>query len=157
SACREAGIFVCYNLLIFEPDAKLEHIGENIAFMRKHAHYPVNFCRAEPYFGTPLHHDLNRRDNIGGSYLGFDYRIEQDRCELLFRICAAAFRQRNFAPDGVANRYMGVGYAAKIVQQFVPDPQGRIGYILERADDVTRGISRDTADYLEEALELASG
>jgi radical SAM superfamily enzyme YgiQ (UPF0313 family) len=157
TACRQAGIFVCYNLLIFEPDAKVEHIGENLNFIRRHAHYPVNFCRAEPYFGTPLHKELDARDAVGGSYLGFDYRITDDRAELLFRICSAAFRQRNFAPDGVANRYMGLGYAAKLVEQFYSDPHGKIGYVLERADNLTRGISRDTADYLEEAAELALG
>ncbi|MCA9667786.1 MAG: cobalamin-dependent protein [Myxococcales bacterium] len=154
SACREAGIFVCYNLLVFEPDSRLDHIGDNIAFIRRHPWFPVNFCRAEPYYGTPLHHDLAGRGGLSGSYLGFDYRIEDNRAELLFRVCAAAFRQRNFAPDGVANRYMGLGYAAKLVQQFYDDPHGRIGYLLERADDVTSGISLETASFLEEALEL---
>src|SRR5262249_11574481 len=99
----------------------------------------------------------DERDAVGGSYLGFDYRITDDRAELLFRICSSAFRQRNFAPDGVANRYMGLGYAAKLVEQFYSDPHGKKPYILERADDLTRAISRDTADYLEEAAELAMG
>lgn len=155
TACREAGIFVCYNLLIFEPDSRTDHIHENIAFIRRHPHYPVNFCRAEPYFGTPLHHALDARNQLSGSYLGFDYRIDDDRSELLFRICAAAFRQRNFAPDGIANRYMGAGYAAKLLEQFHPERPVEVREMLERADDVTRGISLETARFLEEAVSLA--
>jgi radical SAM superfamily enzyme YgiQ (UPF0313 family) len=157
TACRQAGIFVCYNLLIFEPDSRTDHIHENIAFIRRHPHYPVNFCRAEPYFGTPLHHALDARNQLSGSYLGFDYRIEDDRSELLFRICAAAFRQRNFAPDGIANRYMGAGYAAKLLEQFHPERAVEVREMLERADDVTRGISLETAKFLEEAVDLALG
>ena len=45
-AFAEAGIFTCYNLLIFEPETTLDHVARNIAFMREHATTPVNFCRA---------------------------------------------------------------------------------------------------------------
>ena len=87
-------------------------------FIRDHADHPVNFCRAEPYFGTALHLDMVKAQHLGGSYLGYNYRIEDDRTELVYRICAAAFRERNFAPAGVANRYMGLGYAANVLTRF---------------------------------------
>ena len=34
TALQEAGIFVCYNLLLFEPDTRLEDVRDNLAFMR---------------------------------------------------------------------------------------------------------------------------
>ncbi len=153
AACRSAGIFVCYNLLIFEPQAKLADIRENIEFIREHADHPVNFCRAEPYYGTALHKEISAGQNIGGSYLGFNYRIEDPRSELLFRICSAAFRERNFAPNGVANRYMGLGYAAKVLEYFYPGEGMR--QWTQRARELTRRISLDTASFLERALSLA--
>lgn len=153
-ACRDAGIFVCYNLLLFEPDATLDDVRENIAFMRKNAQHPVNFCRAEPYVGTPLHEDVSARQTLGGSYLGFNYRIEDDRTELAFRVCSAAFRQRNFDPDGVANRNMGVGYSLKIVEHFYDDPDGRRSALAQRARRLTETISLETARFLERAIDL---
>ncbi len=154
SACREAGIFVCYNLLLFEPDATLGDVRENVAFMRRNAQHPVNFCRAEPYVGTPLHADVSTRQDLGGSYLGFNYRIEDDDTELAFRVCSAAFRQRNFDPQGVANRNMGLGYSLKILEQFYEDPAGRRAALSRRTAALTRAISLETAGLLERAIDL---
>ncbi|MCC7539972.1 MAG: cobalamin-dependent protein [Deltaproteobacteria bacterium] len=156
AASREAGIFVCYNLLLFEPDATLDDVAQNVAFIREHAVHPINFCRAEPYHGTPLHRGLAGRDTLGGSYLGWNYRIADDRTELLFRICAAAFRQRNFAPAGVANRYMGLGYSAKMIAHFYEDDARARARLVEQAAALTRAMSLDTAEHLEAALELAA-
>jgi radical SAM superfamily enzyme YgiQ (UPF0313 family) len=158
-ACREAGIFVCYNLLVFEPASTLADLRENVAFIRAHADHPVNFCRAEPYFGTPLHRELAETQDLGGSYLGWNYRIGDDRAELAFRIASSAFRERNFASDGVANRFMGLGYAAKVVSYFhgagSSGLASRAQALSARALEVTRSISRDTADFLEETIALA--
>ncbi len=153
AACREAGIFNCYNLLIFEAQATLSDVWENVRFIRDHADHPVNFCRAEPYYGTPLHLELREEQDLGGSYLGWNYRISDDPTELLFRVCSAVFRERNFAPNGVANRYMGLGYAANVLRRFhakngEAEPLGR------RARALTRDISLDSARFLERAIEL---
>ena len=153
-SCREAGIFNCYNLLMFEPGASLDQLWENAEFIEEHADHPVNFCRAEPYHGTPLHLEMAREQDLGGSYLGWNYRIDDDRAELAFRICSAAFRERNFAPRGVANRYMGLGYAGNVLRRFYPGERAEA--LRERARKLTRAISLDTAAHLERALELAS-
>jgi anaerobic magnesium-protoporphyrin IX monomethyl ester cyclase len=156
AACREAGIFVCYNLLIFEPDARLDDVAENIAFIREHALHPVNFCRAEPYAGTPLAATLAARGGLSGSYLGYDYRITDDRTEILFRITSAAFRQRNFDPTGVANRYMGLGYTQVVLEHFHPElGAARHDGFRRRCRALTRAIALETADFLDEALTLA--
>ncbi|MCC7535782.1 MAG: radical SAM protein [Deltaproteobacteria bacterium] len=152
SACREAGIFNCYNLLMFEPDATMEHVRENIQFIRTNCDRPVNFCRAEPYHGTPLHVELSAIQDLGGSYMGWNYRIADDRTEMMFRVCSAAFRERNFATQGVANRYMGIGYAANVVKRFYPAVGAQT--LWERARDLTTAISLDTAEHLERAADL---
>jgi methylmalonyl-CoA mutase cobalamin-binding subunit len=153
-ACRQAEIFACYNLLLFEPGSTLDDVRDNMAFIREHAQHPVNFCRAEPYYGTSLQRGLASEDALGGSYLGWNYRIDDDRTETLFRVCAAAFRERNFDCGGVANRYMGVGYAVKVLDHFHPDPGRKIPALARRATALTRDISLDSADLLEHALDL---
>jgi radical SAM superfamily enzyme YgiQ (UPF0313 family) len=153
-ACRAAGIFCCYNLLIFEPQATLADIEQNIAFIRRHPHFPVNFCRAEAYAGTALHRRLAAQGRLRGGEPACDYRLEDDRAEVLFRICAAAFKERNFARRGVHNRYMGLGYSARLLEQFYP-ARSRRAELIEEAEQLTRAISLETAELLEEALAIA--
>ncbi|MBW2254187.1 MAG: hypothetical protein JRI25_06255, partial [Deltaproteobacteria bacterium] len=72
-------------------------------------------------------------------------------------VCAAAFRERNFDCSGVANRYMGVGYAVKVLDHFHPDPGRKIPALTRRATTLTRDISLDTAELVEQALALVEG
>jgi len=155
AAYETAGIFVCYNLLLFEPDCAIDDVRHNIDFIRRHSQIPVNFCRAEPYHGTPLYHRVKERGTLMGSYLGWDYRIHDDRVELAFRIAAAAFRERNYDAEGVANRTMGLGYTSQLLRCFfnVNSVKGRS--LLDRVDKLTRDISLDTAMFLEQAVNIA--
>ncbi|HEX7508310.1 MAG TPA: hypothetical protein VF550_16160, partial [Polyangia bacterium] len=155
-AFAETGIFACYNLLVFEPQSTLADVALNLAFMRGHASTPVNFCRAEPYLGTPMHKRLQAAGKLQGGFLGSDYRIEDDRAELLFRIAASAFREHNFGSHGIANRYMSVGYSAKVLQTFYRDERGQQASLLERAQELTRSITLDTAELLEQAFDIAA-
>jgi hypothetical protein len=155
SALREAGIFICYNLLLFEPDCVLDDVRENIAFIRRHPTTPINFCRAEAYHGTRLYERVRARGTLLGNYLGWDYRIHDDRAELLFRIAAGAFRERNYDPAGVANRNMGFGYLTQVLRRFYDVSSVRGRHLLQEADALVRDISLDTADLLERALDLA--
>lgn len=154
-ALRTGGIFACYNLLIFEPDATLDDVRQNIEFIRQHPSHPVNFCRVEPYHGTPLHRSLASRGILAGSHLGWDYRIADDRTELMYRICSAAFRERNFAAWGVANRYMGLGYSAKLIEYFYDDRKTIGGALVRRARALTESIALENAELLEKALRIA--
>jgi hypothetical protein len=155
-AFSEAGIFACYNLLVFEPESTLDDVAQNLAFMRGHASTPVNFCRAEPYLGTPMHQRLQAAGKLQGGFLGSDYRIQDNRAELLFRIAASAFREHNFGSHGIANRYMSLGYSAKLLQTFYKDTTGQVATMMERAQELTRSITLDTAELLEHALDIAT-
>jgi anaerobic magnesium-protoporphyrin IX monomethyl ester cyclase len=155
-ACSDAGIIPCYNLLLFEPETRLDDVAENIAFIRRYAEIPVNFCRAEPYLGTPLHRKLGEAGRLSGSFLGWDYRLDDDRAELLFRISSAAFHERNFASEGVANRYMGLNYSCGVLDWFYRVGDIRKERLRERAHELTKNISLDTAELLEQALDLAA-
>lgn len=155
-AFADAGIFACYNLLIFEPESTLDDIARNVAFMRGRPSTPVNFCRAEPYLGTPMYRRLHAQGKMRGGFLGWDYRIDDDRAELMFRMAASAFRERNFGADGVANRYMSLGYSAKILDHFYKDTTGKVPSFMERAQEITRSITLETAGILDEMLDQAA-
>jgi len=71
------------------------------------------------------------------------------------RKCAAAFRQRNFHYKGVHNRYMGIGYQAKLLRTYYPNIRECLDELSRRADQLTRSISVETAGFMEQALEIA--
>ena len=106
--------------------------------------------------GTPLHRKLAEAGKLSGSFLGWDYRLADDRAELLFRISSAAFRERNFASEGVANRYMGLNYSCGVLDWFYRVGDIRKERLRERAHELTKDISLDTAELLEQALDLAA-
>jgi radical SAM superfamily enzyme YgiQ (UPF0313 family) len=159
---NRAGIFGCYNLLIFEPDTTLGDVRENIAFIRAHADNPVNFCRAEPYHGTPLWERLSKNDELGGSWLGWDYHLHNAEAELLFRVTQTVFRQRNFDGNGVSNRSMSLGYLVQVIKHFYSGNSvrnnARHTAFVERLNsqclELTRRISLDSAEMLERCVEL---
>ncbi len=154
-SCLSGGVFPCYNLLLFEPDATIDDIEQNVRFMREYASVPVNFCRAEPYHGTPLYENLRDAGALGGSFLGWDYRLKDDRTELLFRISSAIFRERNFDARGVTNRSMGLGYAVRVLEYFHDDGTGALEQLARRATELTREMVLEKADLLDEAIALA--
>ncbi len=155
AAYEKAGIFVCYNLLLFEPDSVLDDVRGNVEFMRRRPHIPVNFCRAEAYHGTPLYERVKQRGTLLGSHLGWDYRIHDDRTELAFRIAAAVFRERNFDAEGVANRTMGLGYTSQLLRCFYNVNSVKGQRLLDRVEKLTKDIVLDTALFLEQAVNLA--
>ncbi len=154
AAVNAAGIFACYNLLVFEPETTLDDVRENIAFIRNHPDNPLNFCRAEPYHGTPLWHRLRASDKLEGSWLGWDYHLQDPKAELLSRITSVVFRQRNFDPVGIANRSMSLGYLARILKHFHNGNPARVARFGARAKELTRQVSIDTADFFEQCVEL---
>jgi anaerobic magnesium-protoporphyrin IX monomethyl ester cyclase len=154
TAINRAGIFGCYNLLIFEPETTLGDVRENIAFMREYAENPVNFCRAEPYHGTPLWQQLDAQGKLEGSWLGWDYHLQDPLAELLFRVTSVVFRQRNYDCYGVANRAMSIGYMAKVLAHFHAGSPAQVAHFAARAKALTRQITLDTAEQLEQCVEL---
>ena len=151
SSCAASGVYGCYNLLIFEPDARLEDMDENLAGMRRFSSIPVNFCRAEAYNGTALHTMLARSGRLRGNYLASDYDIADPRMEMLFRIVYQAFKDRNFAADALANLNMSLGYELQLLLHFCePDPE------LAEAESETcammRTINENSLEHLTEAV-----
>lgn len=153
TACGEADVYGCYNLLLFEPDARLEDINDNLDGMRRFSHIPVNFCRAEAYNGTALHTYLSRTGRLRGNYLASDYVIADERMEMLFRIVYQAFKDRNFSADALANLNMSLGYELQIIRHFCgPDPVKGGDELENEVRQLIRQINMDSVERLEEAV-----
>jgi anaerobic magnesium-protoporphyrin IX monomethyl ester cyclase len=152
-ACRATGVYGCYNLLLFEPDMVLEDVAENLAGMERFGDVPVNFCRAEAYAGTPLWTELHRAGRLRTEGFAVDYTIADPRAQQLFKIARQAFRDRNFAADGLGNMTMSLGYERQLLHHFLPAPAPRAAELLEAADRLILAIGADTRRHLGAALE----
>lgn len=144
---RELGVYVCYNLLVFDPDTTLESLETNLAFMRAWGDSPFNFGRVELYAGTPLLARMQRERRCSGDYLGWDYTLGDPRVQRVFELAVRAFYPRNFAPGALANRLMGTRFDVEMCRHFHP-AAWRPAWLL-RARELSRALALDSVQGLE--------
>jgi radical SAM superfamily enzyme YgiQ (UPF0313 family) len=113
-----AGVFPCFNLLIFEPSTTLADLEANLRFMERHAAAPMNFARVELYAGTPLLAQLQADHGCTGDYLAWDYRIADPAVQRVFEIATECFYRRNFSEDATAHRLMQTRFRVEIAARF---------------------------------------
>ena len=66
--CGELDVSAQFTLMTFNPDANLNTLRADLAFMRRFAGNPLNFCRAEIYAGTPLEKRMIALGRARGDY-----------------------------------------------------------------------------------------
>jgi hypothetical protein len=152
---REQGVYHTFNLLLFDPDTTMASIAENLALLEAHPEVPYNFCRTEIYVGTPLEARLAAEGRLHGDYLGWGYRLLDERAELMFRIASVAFHQRNFAPDGMATLNMGLRYDLEVLRHFHPDTHDAA--LRDEAVGVSRAVGESSARRLREIHAFTAG
>jgi radical SAM superfamily enzyme YgiQ (UPF0313 family) len=146
----ERELYVCFNLLIFDPDTTLETLETNFAFMEQFADSPFNFGRVELYAGTPLLRRMQAEERCRGDYLGWDYRLASDEVQRTFELFLTCFRVRNFAPGALANRLMGTRFDAEMCRKFHADvyrPEW-----LERSKALSRQLALDSVRGMREII-----
>jgi len=72
---RALDLFVCFNILMFDPDTTLDSVRKNLDFIEYAADYPFNFGRVELYAGTPLLHRVQMEERCWGDYMQWDYAL----------------------------------------------------------------------------------
>src|SRR6185503_16014342 len=96
---EQLGLYVCFNVLLFDPDTTIESLEVNLDFMQAHAEHPFNFGRTELYAGTPLLQRMLEEKRAEGDWLQWDYRLHDDAVERVFQLSSRVFYERNFAPE----------------------------------------------------------
>ncbi len=117
---NEFGVHIAFNLLMFEPDTKLDDILTNLRFLERHVENPCNFCRAEAYAGTGLETKLRSEGRLLGDYFGFDYRLKDPASEAFHQIANYAFFDRNFSDFGLHYFNMQVDFSYQLLRRFYP-------------------------------------
>jgi anaerobic magnesium-protoporphyrin IX monomethyl ester cyclase len=114
-------LFICFNLLLFDPDTTPETLLENMDFISRFGSAAFFFGRVELYAGTPLLARMQKENRCFGDYLGWDYRLKNDRIQRIFNITMQTFYNRNYPADSPVNRLQSTRHDVEICRFFHPE------------------------------------
>jgi hypothetical protein len=137
-------LYCCFNMLVFDPDASVEDLLGNMAFMETHGEHPSNFGRVELYAGTPLLGRLLAEGRAIGDYTSWNYDQATPEMQRVFELTMEAFFDRNFSGHALANRLQSTRFDVEVARHFHPDrwqPEW-----LARAKDLNRRLAHSSAE-----------
>jgi len=148
----ELGIYVCFNLLLFDPDTSVAGLEHNLRFMAEHVDTPHNFGRVELYAGTPLLARMQAESRCRGDYLGSDYDLATPEMQRIFKLTMRCFGPRNFGDAALANRLMGTRFDVEVCRHFHPE-RYRTEW-LAQARQLSRELTLDSISGLRAIVEF---
>lgn len=146
------GIYVCFNMLVFDPDAGFEELETNLEFMEAHASEPSNFGRVELYAGTPLLARMQAEGRARGDYMGWDYRLATPEMERVFRLFLKTLGQRNFSESALANRLMGTRFDVEVARSLHPAVFQQAW--LDEAKGLSRRLVGDSVQVMRKIMDF---
>ena len=117
---RKLDIFVCSNLLLWEPDTTLVDLRANLALLNDYPNQLFNLARTELYEGAPLTARLEREKRLLGSYTARDYVVSDPRAELAWRLFRIVLGERCYPLEGIVYAAMGLACDAKLLTVLFP-------------------------------------
>jgi anaerobic magnesium-protoporphyrin IX monomethyl ester cyclase len=151
---RRAGIYACFNLLLFHPETTLEELRENLDFLQQHVHHPFDVARTELYAFSELEQRMLREGRAMGDYRGFDYHIADDRAEAAFRLFARSLWERHFGGDSILHRVQDLGLRLGLLARF--HPELACADLAARVESLIVDVNTDTVDYLRQIVAAAA-
>jgi anaerobic magnesium-protoporphyrin IX monomethyl ester cyclase len=135
-------VAVTFNLLIFHPLADLQEINKNIYFMNRNLERAFDFGRAEVVAGSPLEKLVRHKGLLRGKWPQWDYRIQNDAVEKMFRINALTFYGENSQYPDLSHHLIALSYRSQLIKRFYPGKTSRnLGKetidIIKKSNDFT--------------------
>ncbi|MFO0757517.1 MAG: radical SAM protein [Byssovorax sp.] len=150
---RELGLYICFNVLPFDPDATLDTFAENIGFLGRVVDFPFCISRVELYAGTPILARMAKEGRCRGDYLRWDYSLADPRLEQVFRWFLSCLHDRNYGDEAAVVQLWLLRFDVEACRFF--HPESYRASFLERAVAITRAVSSDTVRALEDLVTLA--
>ena len=149
--CGELDVSAQFTIMTFNPDANLNTLRADLAFMRRFAGNPLNFCRAEIYAGTPLEKRMIALGRARGDYRAREYSMYDPVADLACTISLDLFYDRCWGDGSLMQKTIGLDHMIAVRKRF----HGRDD-LCERAHAWVRAVNLDTLDLLEEVIELSA-
>jgi hypothetical protein len=143
---RSLDLFVCFNMLMFDPDTTLDSVRKNLDFIDYAADYPFNFGRVELYAGTPLLARMQAEGRCRGDYLQWDYTLRDPQIQRFYDLAMAVFMPRNFGEDALANTIQGMRFDLEIVRRF--HPEAHDPHLHAAGTALSRKLALDSVEVL---------
>jgi anaerobic magnesium-protoporphyrin IX monomethyl ester cyclase len=152
---ERAGVYACFNMLIFDPSTKIEDLETNLAFMEKFAEVPQNFGRVELYAGTPLLALMQAKGRCQGDYLEWDYRMADEHVQRIFELAMECFYERNFSGRSAAHRLMGTRFCVEVAARFHPEVFCETW--RTEAKNLNRALTQDSVKAMRKIIGFVKG
>jgi anaerobic magnesium-protoporphyrin IX monomethyl ester cyclase len=149
--CGELDVSAQFTIMTFNPDANLNTLRADLAFMRRFAGNPLNFCRAEIYAGTPLEKRMIALGRARGDYRAREYSMYDPVADLACTISLDLFYDRSWGDGSMMQKTIGLNHMIAVRKRF----HGRDD-LCERAHAWVRAVNLDTLELLEEVIELSA-
>ena len=152
--CADLGISAQFTLMIFHPDATLDTLRSDVAFMRRFCGNPLNFCRAEIYAGTPLEKRMIALGRARGDYLARVYNLSDPVADLACNISLDLFESRCWSNGSLMQSAIGLDHLAAVRKRFDRRPSGAA--LCGRVATWLRSVNLETTNVLEEVIDLSA-
>jgi len=152
--CSDLGISAQFTLMIFHPDATLDTLRSDVAFMRRFCGNPLNFCRAEIYAGTPLERRMIALGRARGGYLARVYNLSDPIADLACNLSLDLFDSRCWSNGSLMQSAIGLDHLAAVRKRF--DHQPSAAALCGRVGTWLRSVNLDTTSLLEEVIDLSA-
>ena len=149
--CAELDVSAQFTIMTFNPDANLNTLRADLAFMRRFGGNPLNFCRAEIYAGTPLEKRMIALGRARGDYRAREYSMYDPVADMACAISLDLFYDRSWGSGSLMQKTIGLDHMIAVRKRF----HGRDD-LCERAHAWVRAVNLDTLDLLEEVIELSA-
>jgi anaerobic magnesium-protoporphyrin IX monomethyl ester cyclase len=149
--CGELDVSAQFTIMTFNPDANLNTLRTDLAFMRRFAGNPLNFCRAEIYEGTPLEKRMVALGRARGDYRAREYSMSDPIADLACTISLDLFYDRCWGDGSLMQKTIGLDHMIAVRKRF----HGRDD-LCERAHAWVRAVNLDTLSLLDDVIELSA-
>jgi hypothetical protein len=149
------GLYVCFNMLVFDPDASIDGLLTNMAFIEAHGEHPSNFGRVELYAGTPLLERLLLERRARGDYLAWNYDQATPEMQRVFELSIEAFYERNFSGSALANRLQSTRFDVEVARHF--HPASFRSEWLQTAKNLNQQLARSSAEGVRRIIAHVTG
>ena len=153
-ACAELGISAQFTLMVFNPDATLDTLRSDVAFLRRFSGNPLNFCRTEIYTGTPLEQRMIDAGRARGNYLARVYSLLDPAADLACETSLDLFAARCWSNGSLMQNAIGLDHTAAVLKRFYEGSQ--VEDLARRVAIWLRAANSDTIDLLDEVIDLSA-
>lgn len=153
-ACAQLDISAQFTLMVFNPDATLDTLRSDVAFMRRFCGNPLNFCRAEIYMGTPLEKRMIELGRARGNYLAREYNLSDPVADFACKLSLDLFGSRCWSNDSLMQNAIGLDHTTAVLKRFYDNR--RQAALCKNVASWLRAVNLDTIDLLDEVVELST-